>query len=189
MGTKTDLEDALQAWAKSTAGVEAFWVRQKVKGPAAGWLTLHLDGPRTLSQQPERWHDFVGSSEVPGPLPGELNPPGEEIQHSARDNESWSLQIQAYTKNNTGEADSASLLRRLKNSLKLQGTLATLRAASITVAEVGDIHDVSVVIETEWQDRAAMTILLWTADVSTERTTFIETAEGQGEGDLAPTTI
>lgn len=181
MTTKTQIEDALHAWATQAAGgVPAIWVRQKVKAPVPG-LSLQLDGPRTLSPVPERWHEQAPADPPPAA--------GQEIIHSARDNQSWALHIQARTATSTGDADAASLLMALKNSLKLMSTIETLRAASITVAEVGDVQDVSAVIETDWQDRAALTILIWTADVSTERSTYIETVEGQGEDDLASTTL
>lgn len=180
---KAAFEDALQAWAKGAAGVEAVWVRQKMKTPIPG-LTLLLEGPKSLSATPERWHEYSAPAELPAPAPVELNPPGQEIIHSARDNESWALTLQAYTKDTSGDADAAVLLQRCKNSLKLQGTLDTLRAAGITVADVGDVKNVAIVLDTEWQGRAVMTLLLWTADVSTERGTFIETVAAQGQGDL-----
>lgn len=180
MTTKTQMEDGLQAWAQATAGVPAIWVRQANKIPTPG-LSLHLDGPRSLSAVPELSH---------APAPAEPPPQaGQEIIHSAREVQAWSLQVQARSAAASGEADATALLLALRGSLRLQGTIATLRAAGVTVASVGDVQDVSAVIETGWQDRASMTLLLWAADVSTERSTFIETVEGQGEGGLAPTTI
>jgi hypothetical protein len=89
----------------------------------------------------------------------------------------------------TGDDDAASLLRRLKNSLKLMSVTETLRAVGITVAEVGDVRNVSVVIETEWQDRAVLTIRILTADVSSETGTSIEAVQGQGQNDLVEVTL
>jgi hypothetical protein len=177
--TKTQFEDAIQDWAETTAGVPAIWIRQKLTNDPP-YLSLHLDGPRTQGQNPDRWTTVRILAAPAWP----------EFTHSARDVEEWALQIQAFVAGaGTGDADSASLLRRLKNSLKLMGTTETLRAAGITVADVGDVQDVSTVIETEWQDRASLTILIRTADVSTETGSSIETVEGQGQDDLTGTTL
>lgn len=174
---KAVLEDALQAWAKAASGVEAVWVRQKLKSTPP-YLSLLLQGPKTLSGTPERWHTYDAQA-----------PAGQEITHAYRDNEEWVLQVQAYTPKTVGDDEASALLKKLKDSLKLDGTVATLRASGISVIEVGDIQNVSVVIETEWQGRAAVALRLHTADVSTETSTFVETVDGTGEDDLAGITI
>lgn len=179
--SKAAFENALQAWVVAASGLAAdkvVWAKQRLR-TLAPYISLDLTGPQTLSHHsPERWHKVVVGA-----------PAGQEIEHYARDNERWSLLIQAFAASTSGDADGASLLKKLKDALKLDGALATLRAAGITVQDVGDVKDVSLVIETGWQDRAAMTLSLLTADVSTERTTFIETVDGAGEDDLADVTI
>lgn len=189
MTTKTQFEDAIQGWATATAGVAAIWVRQKVTS-LSPYLSLDIDGPQTLSPVPERWTtvDQHGGLAAPLPIPLDLEWP--EFTHSARDTEAWVLTVQAHVAGaGTGDDDAASLLRKLKNSLKLMSTVETLRAVSITVAEVGDVRNVSVVIETEWQDRAVLTIRILTADVSSETGASIETVTGQGQNDLAGVTL
>lgn len=188
MTTKLEIENALQAWVSGVVGLQALWSRQKVP-PRKPGVTLKLDGPAGAQVVPERRQKVLGAGGLAAEFPVLLAPDGGEIEYQYRTAQTWTLQIQAFTNPTGGDADSAGLLRLVQLDALKDSTTERLRAVSVSVVGIGDVQDLSDVIETDWRDRSSLTLVLRTADVSTEEGTFIEAVEGTGEDDLAGTNI
>lgn len=160
------IEDALYTWAFAQLGMPVFWSNQKFPQPARPYATLKLTGPRVLSGS-----DAAETTTDLG------RPAGEEVETKYSGPRELTCSVQVYAVPTSGASSARALLARAQASLSRDSVAAALRAAGLAIVDQGGIADLTALLETNWESRAAMDVRLGCTDSATDRTGYIETVE------------
>src|SRR5262249_29311933 len=154
----SEIEDALHAWLKAATGVTCIWAEQSGPQPKPPYCTLRIDGPRRLGGADEirQAADCRGVRQSAGG-PRQLTP-----------------QCQAYTAGTNGRATARELLTKAQLQLALPSVRDRLSEVGLSVIDEGNVQNVSTVLETKWQGRAALDVRLGCADTTAEQVESIE---------------
>lgn len=104
-------------------------------------------------------------------------PAGEEVTITTIDQDRVSLVVNYYAGKHTGNVSARSKLKAIRNYLNRATVIDALMVSAIALIEPGTVQSLPAVLETEYESRARMVMVLGLADGTTEKVTNIETAE------------
>ncbi len=160
------IELALIAWLEPSIGTgKVILSKQKGPQPAVPYATISITGPRPASSP---WPSLVQSYDA-------AQPQGSEIEMRAVFEREITVSVQAYTAATRGDSSAKALLSRAGARLGLPGVLDALRAAGLALVGTGDTQDVSALLDTAYQGRAALDLQFLVSDEVAERTGYVET--------------
>ncbi len=158
------IEDALHDWLKAATGVTCIWAEQSGPQPRPPYCTLRIDGPRRLGGADELRQEAAG----------------EDVRQLVVGQRELTVQCQAFTAGTNGLATARELLTKAQVRLSLPSVRDQLSEVGLTVIDEGNVQNVSTVLETKWQGRAALDVRFGCADSAHERAGSIETVEFEG---------
>lgn len=162
----TDLENAIHAWVVAAAGLAAdkvVWADQRVPQRPPFVTLKHVALVPVGVDQLQQTTDLEA-------------PPGQEITFTAKGIRRMTVSIQAFTAAVTGSGSARELVGKVLTAMALPSVYEPLELAGLVWRNQGSITDLSALLETEWQSRAAMTVEFYCVDSAAEKTTYIETA-------------
>jgi hypothetical protein len=166
----TAIENALVVWVEHTLGEgQVIWADQEGPQPGMPYATLKITGRRSMTPTPEL-HHYTDLG----------NPAGEEVEQTVIDHQEITVSCQVFALNTTGAKTARDLLGRVRMSIFLPARLTALREAGLALVEAGDTQDLTALLETTWQSRAALDVRFNTVDTATEKTGYIETVSATG---------
>jgi hypothetical protein len=166
----TDIENALVTWLEAEIGPgQVIWANQGGAQPKMPYGTLKIGGPRPSSPTPE----VLNSTNL-------TNPAGQEIEQTVIGHGEITVSCQIFAFPTTGHLTARQALERAKLRLYLPTTRAALRVAGLALVQAGDTQDLTALLETSWQSRAAMDVRFNVVDSMTEKTGYIDTANVTG---------
>lgn len=158
------IEDALHAWLKGATGVTCIWAEQSGPQPKPPYCTLRIDGPRRLG----------GADEL------RQEADGHDVRQLAAGQRELTVQCQAFTAGMNGQATARELLTKAQARLSLPAVQEQLADVGLSVIDEGNVQNVSTVLETKWQGRAALDVRIGCADSAEDRVGSIESVEFAG---------
>jgi hypothetical protein len=165
------IEDALQAWVKTSTGLgdtHVFWSDQGVNRPAPPFVSLTLDGPRRVGVDA-----IVTTTDL-------LQDNGEEILVQNVGNRECTLRVQHFGGDPCGDVSSRAVMAKCLTDLYRMDVKAALEAAGVAILDVGPVENVAGVRALQIEPRAALVVRLAVADEAGARTGYIATAEVDG---------
>lgn len=165
----TAIEDALVAWLESAAGVGAIWANQTGEQPLMPYGTLKITGPRQSTPTPE----VANVTNLD-------NPAGQEIEQTVIMRGEITVSCQVFSQVTAGAGTARELLQQARIALFLPARRQALADAGLALVQAGDTQDLTALLETTWQSRAAMDVRFNVVDTATERTGYIATVNVTG---------
>lgn len=161
----SDIEAAILAWFKASSGLSAvIWANQTAPQPALPYATLLIRPPARLAAQDDVQEVYVGS-----------NPAGQEVELRQKGVREISVSCQVFSAAVRGAGTAREILAKAQTGLETPSLRQALYQAGLSVVDEGAITDVSALVETKYQSRAAMDVLFYCVDEVTEKTGYIET--------------
>lgn len=161
------IEGAVVAWVENATGLvgKVILARQKAaQPPVRPYITVTVSPPaKTRSPHPLRYDSF-DPSQV-----------GAEIRTTVRWEEYRIVKLQAYTDETIGDERASELLAQARRALGLETVLGPLRAAGLALLDPGDMQDLSALVETGFQGRAALDVRFLAPAEAVEGVTYVET--------------
>jgi hypothetical protein len=177
------IESALVAFIETASGLtgKVALAMQTAPQLAMPYATVRITGPRPAGGP---WPRIIQSYDAAQPV-------GQEVSLQAVVDEELTVSIQLFTPLTFGAASARALMAQLRMALALQSTLDPLRDAGLALVDVGDIHDLSAILETAFQGRAALDLRFLVADDLTERTGYVGSVgvSGTVSGDGSSVTV
>jgi hypothetical protein len=177
------IESALVAFVETASGLSGKVVlaMQTAPQPPMPYATVRISGPRPAGGP---WPRIIQSFDA-------AQPAGQEVSLQAVVDEELTVSLQFFTALTFGAGSARALMAQVRVALALQSTLDPLRAAGLALIDVGDIHDLSAILETAFQGRAALDLRFLVADDVTERTGYVGSVgiSGTVSGDGASVTV
>lgn len=169
--TETDLENALYGVVATACGsVPVAWDRQRAPRPAPPFATLHLEGPAGYSGAAPEWHRSFDPDVAHG---GTSLVAGGEIVNTTIHHHEYTLRVQTYA---TTQPAAREVVMLVHDAVHMESVRDALRAASgIVIAKVGAVRNIGALLDTDWEGRALIEIVIRVADVVTERVGYIAT--------------
>ncbi len=168
----TIIENALHDWVSVATGLAAdavIWVEQLPPRHARPFETLKLIG-----LTPDARHELIPTHDPTAPA-------GAEITLTAAGYRKLGVSVQIYSAAVTGSDTARALLTKAQAQLALPTVQDALRTAGVTFSSEPGITDLSALLDTGFESRAAMTLELDVVDDSaSETTTYIESADVEG---------
>lgn len=161
---------ALRTWVRTVSKLpdtQIVWANQDLSRLTGQFITMLLGDLAVLGSADEVTHDYDADRD-----------PGQEIEISVQGRRSFPLSLQCF---GNGDLSGRALLSRLQTSLSFPSVLSLFEAADIACYDAGPIQDVTAVLETTFEPRAAMELYFHGSEVVSERNTFIETVEVEDE--------
>jgi hypothetical protein len=163
-------EDALIAWLEvAVGGGKAIWADQGGSQPLMPYATAKIMATKSIADRPERIRSFEPTA-----------PAGLEVQETIVERSIVTVTCQVFSAVTTGAGTAREYLREAKKSLFLPTQRAALAAAGLAVVDAGDTQDLSALLETTWQSRAAMDVRFSIVDTASEGTGYIAGANLSG---------
>lgn len=173
------------------------WVRDAVSLPDGQVIIQDQNG---MQLQPPYATVRVGSTVTPFPADfsgweyDSAQAQGQEVELFVTGPRVVSVAVNVYTKGAFGGAGALAMLSNARDRLQLPSVLAAFAAAGAAIAEVSDVRNLSLLLETNFQGRAHMELTLNVAAFESERTGYIATVSGTGTftesaNDTTPTVI
>lgn len=162
------IQTALHAWIVAGTGLavgRVVWANQAMPQPQRPYVTLRLMALAPVG------HDGVHSTT------NLAAPAGEEVTLTVEGRRHLTVGVQAYASAVTGAGTAAELLAKAQTALSLPTVHAGLRAAGLAVLNEGGITDLSALLETKFEGRAAMDVRFHCVDEVAEKTGYIATVE------------
>lgn len=156
------LEDALYAFVSAKLGIKTHWQHQRIPRPARPYATLRLGSVVALG------HDETSRAFDPDAKPGE------ELVLTTTGNRELTLTVNVYSDVVTGSGTARERLSRLQTAIEAPLAIEALWASGISVVDRGAVLDLTELLETGFESRAALDVRLLVRDLVTESTTFIE---------------
>lgn len=179
MSTWAVRELALRAWVKAASGLDdehVIWNLHKGNRPAAGpFITLRLGDVAPLTFVDEFQQVDFDATRDGDPL---ANPPviGTELEYRIRGSRECALSVQCHSGTAVdGDSSARAVLCRVQQGLSNPAIRAALHAANVFPFDVGVVRDVSALIGTYFEGRAALDVRFYTGETSTAYETYIET--------------
>lgn len=161
------MENALHAWLTAETGVQVILSRQGGPRPGDSYATLRVSEGAT--------HGF------PAEVRRKVNPApsgdgGDELQQDAVLRKELVASVQAFTPADTGNASAQALLSRAQAGLEKPSRLEAFRAAGLALVDRGTVQDVTALLETRFEGRAALQVRFLVWDKVSDFTGYIATA-------------
>jgi hypothetical protein len=161
----TDFQTAIQAQVKLATGFDnghVIWAKQSRKRPSRPFIELDdLDDETTNFTE-----DSVADAAVPTP--------GAEIELTSKEHVEINVQVRVFSSDVTGSNNAFNVAKKIRAFFARESTTAAL--VDIALVSRDTVREASLVLETEYEGRAVLTLKFRVADLETETTTFIETA-------------
>lgn len=157
------LQKALRTWVRKASRLDdaaIVWAEQELVRLSPPFITMRLGDLVPLGACDEVTQTF-----------DETRAAGEEIELTANGRRALTLSVQCFGSN----ADSAQkILSRVQTSLSLPSIQGILEAAEASVYGTSPIQNVTALLETAFEPRAATEFYLYVSEAVSERTTYIE---------------
>lgn len=173
----TTIENALQAQvvrALGLAGAKVIWEGQKLPRPVKPFVTLQIEADDGAAL-PEPYQ-----KNNPAGVAGTLTPTvtiGTELLIGTTDNAEFTLRVQAFTPEVIGTSCARALLLKVKNAFGADSYTDALFASGIAVIDRSTVLNLTDLLETKFEGRAALEIRCRVEDGHEETQTFIETVQ------------
>ncbi len=167
------IENALQTWIVAATGLPTsavIFASQNAPAPAMPYATIKISGPRGTMAQP--------ALQIETNL---LNPAGEEIEQTVTLHQEVTVSCQVYAAATAGTGTAKEYLEKARTALFLPTRLDALSTAGLAVVEMGDTQDLTALLGTAWESRAAMDVRMNLVDTAVEKTGYIATVETTDE--------
>lgn len=169
----TNFEDAIQARvvaATGLPGAKVIWENQNKARPLRPFIALRIDDAESLGE--------AETKVTNNPAPSS----GQEILLTTRSQNRVQLTVTCFTTSTSGDSSARAYLKKLQMYLSHPSCTATLNglAEPIGILTASSVQDASIVLETDIEGRAVMTVVCLVADAFTEATTYIETVVESG---------
>lgn len=147
----------LYAWAVSVVpmGMPVIYWQSNAPRPVVPYVTLFLSSITALNQD-YSYHNADAN--------GDINMKGDR---------QFTLQIQAYGN------DPLTVLENIRSSLQKQTVLDTLRANGIVFYQSLTINDISDLVDSQWERRAQLDVLMGIGQTYTDNPGYFDTIEVQ----------
>lgn len=173
----TTVENALRAWVKAGSSLDdghVYWDDQTGPRPSdsatAPFITLHLGDVLPVG----------GLDELADITDADLNQnPGAEIELRVVGTRQFHLTVQAFTPNIVNGSTARALLSKVQTALRLESVRDALATAGVTPFDVGQVLNITALVGTKFEGRAALTVGFYALETVSERTTYIETCVPQ----------
>ncbi len=165
MAVWATIEDALRVWVKAGSGLgdaKVIWLDQTGARPAAPFIELKLGDIVPLGG--------VDPVETATDL---MRPAGTEIELKVAGVRAFTVSLQAYTATVTGAATARALLSLVQTALSLPSVRAALDAAGVTPFDEGEVHNLTGLLGTKFEGRAALDVQFYVRETLSEFTGFI----------------
>ena len=149
------IENVLHAWFSKAINGTVIWSNQSGTQPATPYGMLKLTGPRQSSPLPE-----IASI----PTDDDVSIDETVIIHGE-----ITVSCQVFAAPTTGPGTARELLENARLALHLPSQRATFSRVGLALVAAGDTRDLTALIETDWQSRAAMDVRFNVVDVASER--------------------
>lgn len=174
----TTVEDAIQLWVRTAAGVSSdrvMWAQQNNPRPVAPFVTLRVTRMRRIGQ------DWIDVEDNPTPTPGN------EIIHRARGVREMQVSLQCIGGQGFGTSAPIAILENVISYLRLPTVHDALVAAGVGVARFSQVISIDGVVgSTLFEPRATLDFFAFLAEEVEETGTFIEFVELNRDPDLPP---
>lgn len=144
-------ENAIVSWLRTATGVHVRIANQEAPLPADGlgnplpYCTVLVSGLRGESLHTIQTQDV-----------DDTRPVGQQLEVGHSRPMTLSVRVQAFSPGTTGGAWAVPLLEKASTDLALRTVREGLRAAGLGLFDVGAIQNVSGLMSTKWEGRAAM---------------------------------
>jgi len=162
------VQDAIFDWVVASTGLAdsvVTWRDQNDPAPVAAHVALHLSGPIVLGQ------DAQTTAYDP------LAAPGQEITLGVEGDRELGLRVEFYSPDTASATDAMSRAASFLTACQLPTKREILRAAGLSLIDLGRPDYVPSIQEIEFQGRAFVDMRLYMRDLASERTGLIESAE------------
>jgi hypothetical protein len=167
------VQNALIAWLKTGSGYgtgAAIWRDQNRKKPATDFLTakvidLSSIGMPDVRQLQDLARAGNGTTTV-----------GTEIEFQVDAFKRLTVSVQAHTSSTVGSGKALAVLSKVQTSLHLETVRSALRVAGLAPFDFGQVQDLSAVVDTEFEGRAALTCGFYLTETLSDYATYIERA-------------
>lgn len=158
------MENAITSWLKTSTGVQVRIANQELPLPPDGesFCTVLVSGARGESLHTMQTREVDDTRPVPEQM---------EVSHSRP--MTLSVRVQAFTPTTTGGLWAVPLLEKAATALCLRGVRDGLRAAGLGLFDIGAIQNVSGLMSTKWEGRAAMELQFHVMATAQERMGYI----------------
>lgn len=175
--TWTVVEDAIQKWLADATGIpgnKCVWVMQDATRRAKPFATLMRDGGQ----------DEPGTNEtrIRANLdadPDTDDPPADLILQTVPQVE-FTVSVQTFTDAVQGDTSAFRLLDIARNKLGQLSQLDAFETAGVAVVDRGTVQNLSTILETQFEGRAALVVRFRVADMTEETIGQINTAPVSG---------
>lgn len=168
------VEDALRAWVKTGSGFLdefVYFANQKVDRPAGPYITLRVGGVESLGALDAVLETFDEDAD-----------PGEEITLTVNGEREVSCSVQVFNAGTNGTGSAVTVLERVKLALGLLSVRDALNEAGISIFDAGNVQDLSSLLGSAFDGRAALEVRAYARDTVSEKTTYIERFGGDAFG-------
>lgn len=168
-----NFENAIQARVVAGSGLtgsKVIWENQNKQRPARSFIAMRVESVEAAGQSESK----VTNNPTPSA--------GQEILLTSRGMQRVELVLTAFSTDTIGNSSARALLQKVKLYLSHDSCTATLNdlAEPIGILSTSGVQDASIVLETEIEGRAVLTVVCMVADEYTEATTYIETVVESG---------
>lgn len=164
--SENERENALRAWVRTVSKLpdtQVVWADQDLTRLKGQFITMRMGDLSALGSADEVTHDFDEEREA-----------GQEIEITVNGQRSFVLSLQCFGE---GEYSAKGVLSRLKTSLSLPSVLSLFETAGLGCYDTGPIQNITALLDTTFEPRAAMEAYFYCSEVVSERNTFVETVE------------
>jgi hypothetical protein len=161
--------------ASSFSPGKVIWENQTAQRPALPYVSLFRDNDERLS-----WSTEQIVSDNPDGHKGDpdANPPvvGTELLIDHKVDSEFHVRVQVFTAETRGNNAAHSVLSKIRNYFDTDAARRTLDAVGVATIERGSVMNISALVETRFEGRAALDIRFRTADGGQEINTYISSA-------------
>lgn len=162
------VQDAIFDWTKAASGFAdglILWRDQDDPSPVSDFIVLHLTGPFVLGQDSQsEAYDALG-------------PPGGEVLLGVEGDREVGLRVEFFTSATASGTDAMARAGSFVTACQLPTKREILRAAGLSLFDLGRVEYAPSVQEAGFQGRAFVDMRLYLRDVAQERIGLIESAE------------
>lgn len=169
-------EDAIRNWVKTGSGLTdpfVYFANQQGKQPSGGpFIVIRLEGASPLGA-----YDGVEF------LTDLTRAAGSEIELRTYAPREFVVTLTAFAGSvvtATGKETSKDLLNRVRNAIGRESVIASLNAASLACYDIGDVVNISGLLEMKFESRATLEARFYTSDSDSEFTGYVTTAPPVG---------
>lgn len=176
MGAWTTLENALRTWVKTGSGFaddKVIWADQDAPQPSGNYITLRIGDVSPVGPDELRTYTHADAD------------PGEEIELQAIGMREFVVSVQAFGTPTSGDGTARETLLNVLGALRLPSVRNALVAADLTPYQAGPVQNLSTLVQTKFESRAALEVWFYTSSAISEFTGYIESVEITDFSDLS----